>query len=552
MEELDTAGALTIDVQSNTAKPSGNSSNNRLIYVSTPSINSADMETSVKVIARPTAIAPTIILLLVRYVDVNNFYACAFDSWTGGSVYYYKAVNGVYYDVGTAAASGIATNDTLTCRISGNTLSSLRNGFTISSATVDGVTLPGKGGLYFGIIPGIWSGPTISTTWQLDDYVAKAITEAPASMPLTFSGSVVLTGVWTNSPAQNTTLNTFKSYAKILITPWASTAGGSWCNAALSGATTITKCGPYMDFGFTFTNLAGGCCSATEWAAVSQYQLDSTYSLYANPANSEAVMDWRNSTWVDLYKGFLVNGWTVHHAAKSGTGMNTAFFDNGFFDGQVWWWTNSGGVTRAAWKTAMLDAITSIQTYYAPQGDSIVLNGWSDLYDYDLWVADTAYYRNVANQVQYILYEQTTTSPSTGASVSSVNLLRSIDMAFDFNTNTNATMLWSTEYGDFWYNFVTGLFSCTSTKCGFWQQPVMSSTNITKTTTLNLGVPAGNYGLAGCHYRNFTRGVAVANTGTSSCTFTLMGGFYTDWIAGGTVSGVQTLPAHSGKIYITQ
>lgn len=548
MEELDTAGTLTLAVQSNTAKPSADSLNNRLIYVSTPSIDSADMETSVKVIARPTAIAPTILLILVRYVDVNNFYACAFDSWTGGSVYYYKFVNGVASDVGTATASGIATNDTLTCRISGTTLSSLRNGFTISSAKISGVTLPGKGGLYFGIIPGIWSGPTISTTWQLDDYVAKAITSAPTSMPITFAGSVV----YNNTQAD---ITAFKSYAKVMVQPWYASSGQSLCNTLRAGTTTVEKCVPYMNFGGMFTgcNSSGTGCNSNEWAPYASYQLDSTYLLYKTNAYAEAVMDWRNSTWVDLYKGFLVNGWgNGTRMAKANSGMNGQFFDNTFFDGQVWWWNNSGGVTRAAWKTAMSDTLTTIRSYFTSQGDIILANVWGDATDWDLYSADVTYYRTQISKMDYALFEVGVSSYGTGVPLSTTLAKHYIDIAIDYNTNTTALVLWNTEYGDFWYNFVAGLFTCTSAKCGYWQQPPLSSTNITKVTTLNLGAPSGSYALAGCYYRNFTRGVAVANLTNTSCTFTLAAGNYTDWIAGGTVSGVQTLPAHSGKIYITQ
>ncbi|HVY55603.1 MAG TPA: hypothetical protein VHC46_07590, partial [Thermodesulfobacteriota bacterium] len=65
-------------------------------------------------------------------------------------------------------------------------------------------------------------------------------------------------------------------------------------------------------------------------------------------------------------------------------------------------------------------------------------------------------------------------------------------------------------------------------------------------------IPTAGYAQSGCYYRAFTKGVVVVNLTGSNCNYTLPAGNYTDWIAGGTVSGLRTLSANTGKIYIAQ
>lgn len=390
--------------------------------------------------------------------------------------------------------------------------------------------------------------PTPSPTVTPTPTPSPSPTPTPSDMPMTFAGSMVYN-------SNQTSADKFKTYAKVMVQSWYANSSQSWCNELREEPTTVDVCVPYMDFGgwFTGCNSSGTNCSANEWTPYDEYQLDSTYLLYKEHSYSEAVMDWRDSTWVDLYKAMLVNGWANGtRMAKAGSGHNGQFFDNCIFDGQTWWWNNNGGVTRAAWKTAMSDALTTIRSYYDSQGDVIFANVWGDFNDWDLYNADKPYYWAQMDKIDYAMFEVGVSNYQTGTPMSETSAKRYIDIAFDYNTNTTALVLWNTEYGEFWYNFTAGLFTCTSTKCGYWQQPPMSDAQISIVTNLGLGTPTANYALSGCYYRTFTNGVAVANLTSSSCNYTLPAGNYTDVIAGGTVSGQRTLSANTGKIYRKQ
>lgn len=371
-----------------------------------------------------------------------------------------------------------------------------------------------------------------------------APTPVPSAAPellLTFASSLVGANPYPTDSSALSKAATLKTYADIVVQSWYASPPQSYCNHLRASPTTVKACMPYYDFGFTFTN-------NISWQTFKVYQLGSAYYLYGATPTVEAVMDFANQSWVTIFKNYLTNGFSGLNMPKAGSGHNAVFFDNGFFD-PTWVWT-SYPISATQRKVDVKNALATIRQTYNANGDKIVMNVWSDVTA--TWANDPAYYRSVMDMVDYALFEKGVNNYGSGTPLSESEALHYINKAVEYNTNTKTTVLWTTEYGEFWRQFVAGLFSCTSSKCGFWQQPVMTPTQIAKTTTLKLGVPTAPYVKSGCYYRTFTKGVAVLNLTGSSCSYSLPAGSYTDWIAGGTVSSTRIIPAYGSKIYIKQ
>ena len=362
-----------------------------------------------------------------------------------------------------------------------------------------------------------------------------------SEMIYTFGSSLVGVNPYPSDSSALAKAAVLKTYADIVVQSWYSSASQSYCNYLRTSPTTVDTCMPYYDFGFTFT-------TNSAWVSFKTYHLGNAYYLYGATPTTEAVMNFANPSWVTIFKNYLTTGFSGLNMAKTGSGHNAMFFDNGFFD-PTWVWT-SYPISASQRKIDMKNALSTIRQTYTANGDKIVMNVWSDVTA--SWANDTAYYRSVMDMVDYAVFEVGVNNYGSGTPQSEANALNYINKAVEYNNNTKTTVLWTTEYGEFWRQFVAGLFSCTASKCGFWQQPEMSATQISKTKNLKLGVPTTQYAKSGCYYRTFTNGIVVLNLTGSSCSYTLPPGVYTDWIAGGSVSGTRTLSAHIGKIYIKQ
>lgn len=336
-------------------------------------------------------------------------------------------------------------------------------------------------------------------------------------------------------------MNKYKSYCTVVMQKWYPLPSHSYCNALRTSPTTVKVCGSYNNFGFTFTDDPG-------WSAVSQYHLGNAYNLYGATPTSEAVMDYTAPGFISWFSNILTNGWSPNHMKKAGSGMNSLFFDNGVFD-PTWLW-NTYPISASQRKVDALNFLSDIRNVWNTNGDYIVMNGYSDISEST--TSDPNYYYAVLDMVDYIVFERTTTDIKSGKAGAASQVLNFIKKAYDYNTNTSTVVLWNTEYGDFWYNFSTGLLACTAKKCGFWQQPPMTSNQIVAVGALVIGIPVNPYSVVnGCYVRPFTNGYVVVNLSDSGSACTVpLNGCYQNLATGTNECNSTTVNAKSGKVFI--
>lgn len=362
------------------------------------------------------------------------------------------------------------------------------------------------------------------------------------NMPMTYGCTMYgASQSYPGSSSDVTMMNKYKSYCTVVIQRWYPLPSQSYCNALRTSPTTVKVCGSYNDFGFTFTDDPG-------WSAVSQYHLGNAYNLYGTTPTKEAVMDFTAPGFISWFSNILTNGWSPNHMKKAGSGMNSLFFDNGFFD-PTWVW-NTYPVSASQRKADALNFLSDIRNVWNTNGDYIVMNGYTDISA--SWTSDPNYYYAVLDMVDYIVFERTTTDISNGKAGAASEVLNFIKKAYDYNTNTSTIVLWSTEYGDFWYNFSAGLLACTNTKCGFWQQPPMTSNQIVAVGALDIGTPVSAYSvLNGCYVRPFTNGYVVVNLSDSGSACTVpLNGCYQNLATGTQECNSTTVNAKAGKVFI--
>lgn len=379
--------------------------------------------------------------------------------------------------------------------------------------------------------------------------VPTPIPTVPPSAPSTkieYIGTMYATGTpYPGTQADIDRLNKLKTYASGIMTWWYALPVQSWCNWARTEPTTIKWCGFYDDWGFQFS----GDPMTNSYIAKGWGFKPAIYNTYNNPG--EVVLDLRNPAYVQAYINRIKDGYPGKWTGMAGAGNNAKFFDNGYLYASAGFWTGGNHPGMSSWVPGMINALTTVRQAYDAMNALIVLNVYSDVTDPNWYWKHLAEYRAYVSQAHYSLFERTTTDLNTKAPLTEATWKGLVDIAVDMNKNTGTIVVWSTEYGDFWYNFSSGLLSCMPSKCAFWQQPVMTDSQIQKLSTLDLGVPVSDYTKAGCYIRPWTKGLVIANPTDSSCSVPLSGS-YTDLETGATLSGSVTVKSKDGKVLVEE
>lgn len=175
-EVIDSTGSLNIQIESNQARASANSSNDTIVYVANPASSVADMRVAATMAALATGNDDPAGLVF-RYVDNDNFYACMLQTTTAPEriAWLDKRVGGVYDDSIDGGLFNISANDVVSCAVVGTSLEMRVNGDLILSATDSDLSSAGKGGIYMGDYPTCTT-CDIVTSWLLDDFEVYEIT----------------------------------------------------------------------------------------------------------------------------------------------------------------------------------------------------------------------------------------------------------------------------------------------------------------------------------------------------------------------------------------
>ena len=173
-EVIDSTGSLDIEIQSNQARASANSSSSQVGYAANPAPSTSDMRVKTTLNTWPTG-ADDPVGLFLRYQDANNYYACRAAHLGGDpAVWFDKVVAGVNTEL-NGASQAMAAGDELDCSIVGNAYSIKVDGVEVVTGTDSSISTAGRGGIHFGAYPG-WPDADITTNWLLDDFEIYEIT----------------------------------------------------------------------------------------------------------------------------------------------------------------------------------------------------------------------------------------------------------------------------------------------------------------------------------------------------------------------------------------
>ncbi|MDP2676648.1 MAG: DUF2341 domain-containing protein [bacterium] len=170
-EVIDSAGTLTLQVQSNQGRASADSASNRVVYVANPASTHADMSVQFKLNAFDPDDKP--MALVLRYQDANNMYLLLIENEGGGSelaLTFVKAVSSTWSDIDTADVVAASLGDTISFSVEGNTLTAKVNDTVVKQKTDTSITSAGKAGVYFGVLPQLWTNAAVSIDWLFDDF----------------------------------------------------------------------------------------------------------------------------------------------------------------------------------------------------------------------------------------------------------------------------------------------------------------------------------------------------------------------------------------------